>query len=317
MAYTAQQIFDLSIAIKNDLSEVGLVTDDETAEFKYRAPYLLDAWQKEIARVGDLYKEFEVSCFRKKNLLTDVNQFRIIENNAESQAYSGKGANSFYLEVDGDCTITFSEDGGNLSGTYIFNGGTATAFTNTITITVPSGTTSFLPVRGILSPASQTSTITMTLSGSYYFRHNNRALSPYKFSAASKVPDFKPWYKIEMPADFKSKTQVIDEFPSWQYAEATQHKWEGSNELYVLFSYEGTIRIKYIPVPAKITSLTQTLEVDDITAMSGAYYLAEQFATSEEEDSTAALCKRKYAELKAEISKKTPLAPQEIIDIYE
>jgi hypothetical protein len=315
MSYTVQKIADRAIAIINDLSDAGTVSTVDSAEALHRAPYLLDLWQKEMARSGDLYKTHEISCYRKKNLLTDVNQFQIVENNAESQVYSAKGANCFYFEVDGDCIVTIQEDGADVSGYYSFNGGANTAFTGTISITVPVGTTSFLPCRGVITPASQ-GTITMTFTGSYYFRHNNRALSPYKFATADKVPDFKPWYKITMPSDFKSRSQVVNEFPSWQYENDVSHKWEGNNELYVMFSYEGIIRIKYVPVPTEITSLSQTLEVDDITAVSGSYYLAWHFLLSDESTEAAAQCKAKFESLKKESLIKAPLSVSEIIDVY-
>lgn len=316
MAYTGTEIFNQSIAILDELSDTGTIIDSQIKDYKYRAPYLLDLWQHEMARNGDLFKTFELSCYRKSNLLGDIAQMGIIkENNAESQAYTVTGAHCFYLEVDGDCTITFTEGGAALAGFYSFNGGTATAHTGTIAITVPAGTTSFLPVKGTLAAAG--GAVTMTISGSYYFRHNNRALSPYKYSAATKVPDFKPWYKITMPTDFKSRSQIISEYPNWQYQEGSSSiKWEGANELYVLFSYEGLIRIKYIPVPTKVTALTQTLEVDDVCATSGAYYLAEHFAMADQNSELAARCKEKFRELKIDSMVKTPLQPSEIKDIY-
>lgn len=314
--YTGTEIFSQAIAILDELSDSGTIVESQIKEYKHRAPYLLDLWQREMIKNGDLFKTFELSCFRKKNLLGDTSQLGIIiENNAEPQSYSASGAYCFYIEVDGDCTLTFTEDGTPLSGKYSFNGGAETAFTGTVNITVPAGTTSFLPIRGIL--AASGGTVTMTISGTYYFKHNNRALSPYKFATADKVPDFKPWYKVQMPSDFKSRSQIISEYPSWQYQEGSSSvKWEGANELYVMFSYEGIIRIKYIPVPTKITDLSQTIEVDDITATSGAYYLAEHFAMADMNDELARRCKEKFRELKIDSMVKTPLQPAEIKDVY-
>lgn len=316
MAYTGNEICNMAIAIIDELSDTGTIVAAQVKEYQYRAPYLLDLWQHEMARSGDLFKTFELSCYRKKNLLGDIAQMGIIvENNAESQAYSGTGAYCFYVEADGDCTLTLTEGGTPLAGTYSFNGGAATPFTGTINITVPAGTTSFLPIRGILTASG--GNVTMTISGSYYFRHNNRALSPYKYNSALKVPDFKPWVKVTMPTDFKSRSQIISEYPNWQYQEGSSSiKWEGANELWVMFSYEGLIRIKYIPVPTKITALTQTLEIDDITATSGAYYLAEHFAMADQNSELANRCKEKFRELKIDSMIKQPLQPSEIKDVY-
>jgi hypothetical protein len=316
MSYTGKEIYDAAITIIDELSDTGTVDENKTKEYLSRAPRLLDLFQHEMAKNGDLFKTFELSCFRKKNLLTDVTQMGlIVENNAQSQAYSGAGAYCFYLETDGDCTVAFAEDGADVSGFYSFNGGEETAFDGSIIITVPAGTTSFLPIRGILTASG--GNVVMTISGDYYFRHNNRALSPYKFNSALKVPDFKPWVKVTMPADFKSRSQIISEYPSWQYQEGSSSiKWEGANELYVMFSYEGLIRIKYVPVPAKITALTQTLEIDEITATAGAYYLAEHFAMADQNDALAARCKEKFRELKIDAMIRQPLQPSEIKDLY-
>ena len=314
---TAKKIFEKAISIIDELSDSGAVSDTQVKEYKARAPYLLDMWQKEMAKSGDLYKAFEIACFRKKNLLGDLNHYGIIkENNGESNEYTAVGANCFYFEVDGDCTVSFEENGTPIMGKYIFNDGSETEFAGSINIVAPAGTTTFLPIRGILNVINQDSTVTMTISGQYYFRHNNRSLCPYKYNSASKVPDFKPWIPIKMPDDFKSRTQVIDEFPSWQYAESNNHKWEGNKDLYVQFGYEGLIRIKYVPIPTEITSLDQNIEVDDITAISGAYYLAEHFALADQNDTLAAVCRNKFRELKMESMIKNPLSPSEIKDVY-
>lgn len=311
----AEDIFNKSIAIMDELSENGTITESDIAEYKHRAPYLLDMFQKEMAKSGDLYKTFEMNFIRKQNLLGDLNHMGVIkENNGTTDTYTASGAYCFYLEIDGDCTITFVEDGLPMTGKYIFNDGEETEFEGTINIEVPEGTTSFLPVKGILD--ANGGNVVMKISGDYYFRHNNRALSPYKFKSAKDVPDYKPWIRIKMPDDFKSKTQIISEFTNWQYEEGGNHKWEGNNELYVSFSYEGLIRIKYVPIPKKIESLDQYLEIDEITAQAGAYYLAEQFAISDMNEELASVCRRKYRELKAESTIRMPLAPLEIKDVY-
>lgn len=315
MAVTGKNIFDKAISLIDELSDSGVVQDAQVREYKSRAPYLLDMWQKEMAKSGDLFKTFEYACTRKKNLLGDLNHYGIIkENNGETDTYSATGVNCFYVEVDGNCSISFTENGNAVSGKYSFNGGEETDFTETINITVPENTKTFLPIRGILTTFG--GVVTMAISGTYYFRHNNRALCPYKFNSALMVPDFKPWYKISMPSDFKSKSQIIDEYPSWQYSESTQHKWEGKKDLYVRFGYEGLIRIKYVPVPEEITNLDQTLEVDDITAQSGAFYLAEHFALADQNETLAETCSRKFRELKMESMISTPLTPTEIKDVY-
>jgi hypothetical protein len=157
----------------------------------------------------------------------------------------------------------------------------------------------------------------MSIGGNFYFRHNNRALCPYKYPSALKVPDFKPYYKVEMPVDFVSRSQIITEFPSWQYQEGSSSvKWEGDKDLYVMFSYEGIIRINYVSLPAKITSLDQTIEYPENVAMSAVPYLVKHFARADMNDDIAKDAKEEFAQMYVDTATKEPLTPTEIIDCY-
>lgn len=316
--YTGQEIFERAMAVMDEISETGTLNPDDVAEYEAKAPLLLDMWSRRMAKTAGVKKTFEISCARKKNLLGDLSHIsEMIENNGEIQEYTAKGANCFYLEVDGDCTITFKEDGDSLNGKYTFNNGEETEFTDTINITVPEGTTSFLSVKGILSPVSQDSDITMTISGDYYFKHINRALSPYKYPSALKVPDFEAYYKVEMPEDFISRSQIITELPQWQYQEGnSQIKWENDKDLYVMFSFDGIIRINYVSLPAKITSLDQEIEYPENVAISAVPYLVKHFARADMNDEIAGDAKEEFAQMYVDTVTREPLTPTEIVDVY-
>lgn len=314
--YTAQEIFNNSIAIIDELSDSGTVNPSQVKEYANRAPFLLDMWSKKMARTGDLYKTFEISCFRKQNLLNEFDSFNIVEHIDTDQPYEAVGGNCFFFGVDGESTVLIEEEINGVwtscAGNYKTEIEPQTAFNGVINSNSPSK--SFNYYKGILTPTSQSNRIRLVFSGNYYYKHVNRALCPYKFPSIDKVPDFKPYYKVEMPSDFKVVSTIIDEYPSWQYEEAT-HKWEGK-DLYVHFGYEGTIRITYIPIPAKITSLTQTLEIDDITAQSGAYYLAEHFALADQNTDLVKKCNAEFKALQLESTIKTPLTASQIKDVY-
>jgi hypothetical protein len=319
MSYTGTELFNMAIAIIDELSDTGTVNDAQIKEYKYRAPYLLDLWQGGASGSGDLFKTYEVSCFRKTNNLIDTTSFRTVEHLDTDLTYeTDKKTNCFFFSVDSAASVYVEEliagTWTNCNGTYITDGGVATAFVGLINAV--GNTSSYKDYKGILSPASPTNKIRLRFSGSYYYRFANRALSPNKYQTADKVPDFKPWYKLDMPADFKSRTQVVDEYSDWQYEEDTSHKWENGNELFVQFGYEGIIRINYIPLPGKITSLTQAIEVDEITARSGAHYLAKYFALSDQNTDLANVCSAAYKEIKQDSMIKQPLTNSEIIDIY-
>lgn len=318
MAYTGEKIFMMAMAKMDEMTETGSLNPEDVAEYRAKAPYLLEIWSKRMAKRAGQKKIFEMSCVRKKNLLGDLSHIsEIVENNNEEQKYSAKGANCFYIGVDGDCTVSFTENGTPLSGKYVFNDGDETDFTGDISITVPEGTTSFLSLKGILLPQSQDSQITMTVSGQYYFRHINRSLSPYKYPSASKVPDFKAYYKVEMPSDFISRSQIITEYPKWQYQEGnSQIKWEGDN-LYTMFSYDGLIRIVYISQPTKIASLEQEIEYPEHIAISAVPYLVKCFARSDMMDELSADAREEFMQMYVDAVTGEPLTPTEIADVFD
>lgn len=309
----------MSIALIDELSDSGAVSDSQVKEYKNRATYLLDLWQGSMAKSGDLFKTFEISCFHKINNLGELDSFRAIEHTDTDLIYeTEKKTNCFHFSVDSAADVYIEELINDIwtacDGSYVTYGGAATAFTGLISAT--GNQLSYKDYKGIITPTNPTNRIRLRFSGNYYYRHTNRALCPYKYVSADKVPDFKPWYKVDMPNDFKTRTQVVNEFPEWQYEEDTSHKWENGNDLYVQFAYSGTIRINYIPLPMKITSLSQTIEVDEIAARSGAYFLAKYFALADQNTDLANVCSAEFKEIKAESMTKQPLTNTEIIDVY-
>lgn len=54
MAYTGTQLFNMSIAIIDEISDSGTIVEAQVKEYKSRAPYLLDLWQHEMIPIENL-----------------------------------------------------------------------------------------------------------------------------------------------------------------------------------------------------------------------------------------------------------------------
>jgi len=54
MSYTGKEIFDMSIAVIDELSDAGTVSESQIKEYQYRAPFLLDMWQHEMQKVENI-----------------------------------------------------------------------------------------------------------------------------------------------------------------------------------------------------------------------------------------------------------------------
>lgn len=51
MPYTGTEIFNIAIAVIDELSDTGTVVDSQVREYKNKAPYLLDLWQHELKKI--------------------------------------------------------------------------------------------------------------------------------------------------------------------------------------------------------------------------------------------------------------------------
>lgn len=123
------------------------------------------------------------------------------------------------------------------------------------------------------------------------------------------------WTKLILPITLKSikDAMFID---SDTQIKPIRYKQFGTTDIYLEFPDLGTARILYIPIPAEITTLSQTLEIDDITATSGAYYLAEHYALADQNNDLANTCKTKFRELKFASTVRTPMTSGNIEDVY-
>ena len=310
MSYTGTEIFNMSVAVIDELSDTGTISESQIAEYKYRAPYLLDMWQHEYAKKGSLFNTVEIVRKPLTNLLGG--RLDIIEHFADDLTYeTSEVSKSFCFKVDNECSVYVEEyvNGAwaNASGSYIQDSGNVTAFTGLITV---SALTNPARIKGIIT-ATGTKT-RLRFSGSYYYQFCNFALYEAAFPTCARVPDYAEYVKCDMPTNFNSLTQITEENPK----SGLIHKWENTKDLYVDYDFEGVLKITYKPTPSKITVLTQTLEASESAAISGAYYLAEHFAMADQNSELAQRCRNKYSELKREDTKERPLAPETIIDYY-
>lgn len=307
MAYTAQEIFEMAITIIDELSSTGAISDAYTKEYKFRAPRLLDAWQK---TEPDLNNTIEFSRKPIKNLLgTRLSVEEHIDNDKNYE--TSETAKAFFFKVNDQADIYIEQyvSGSwvNASGYYSQDDGEETEFVGLIPI---SELTNPTQVKGRLTSDGEKTRI--RFSGDYYYLFYNFALYKAAFPSCGKVPDYGEYVKIDMPSNFDSITQIITEYPK----AGLYHKWENNNELYVNYDFDGVLKITYRPNPTKITSLSQTLELSESSCISGAYYLARHFAVSDMNTELAAECDREYQRVRNANKIHRPLQATKIRDVY-
>lgn len=300
MATTVQKImFDVR-ALLDEYSDDGVVIGAaEVADINAKGVRFVDMAQKELFRTGNLYKTYKIVNKPYVNALGLHTGFDVVDYLGVAQYYPQNGvqAQAYYFEVDSDFTVEIEE----------FQGGSWVTLA-TVTAVITQNTA----YKGKLTPTMPGNLIRMKFTGPYAYHHKNRALFNVPFKT---VPDYRPWVKYEMPADFRMVDVVIQEYQERQYSRDANYKWEGFRDLYVNYYFDGEMRVIYKPVPTEITNINQTLEIDDTTCNAITYYVAAKLAPFENKN-LVNFFEGRWNELKLESFIKMPSSEQAIVDVY-
>jgi len=182
------------------------------------------------------------------------------------------------------------------------------------TITILNTVTSFTQYKGLVTGTVGATRSRFRLSGLTYYKVINLALYSYPL-LSDRIPDYAPMVRHVMPTDFKSISQIVNESPIQGYARDADFRWEGRSTLLVDYNYVGKVKVIYKPVPIVISDLAQTIQVDDIVAMTGAYYLASHLILIEDPASSN-FFQQMFEELRLESNRKQPAPIQKTEDVY-
>lgn len=304
---TVNDIFLKARALLDEYTDEGsLIPEADVIDLQKKTIEFADMAQKELVSISDLYNTFEFANKPAPNLI-DGNTFDIVDFIGETQYYPSEngveGAKAYHIEANGDGSGTAAiEIQENQSGVW----------TTLVTINPTQTLVALTPFKGALTTLSDTNSIRIKITGTTHFKHANRALFSYPF-ADNLVPDYRAWFKVDMPADFKNVDQIITEEPSYN-VNAT-YKFEKNRFLYVNYYFEGNIRINYKPIPATLTDIEDTIALDEITAQAIAYYVAARLAPFENKE-LVQFFETKYQEMKFENSNDVAEAQEEIVDAY-
>lgn len=302
---TARQIYEKAIALIDEINaETGQVNPDTTTDYLARTPYLINLLQTELLPYSKTFAKYEISNTPLDNMLsvTGFETFEHTDEDYEFEATSG-GCKAYHLETDGIGTI-YIED--------------YTSSWNTLATISATDSDGFTQYRGLVTPTSGASKTRIRFSGSYFYRMRNIALFNYAFSSALKIPNYAYWVRADLPNDLSYIEDVIaqgdtsyDKDPTWKIEELGNTK-----ELYYCYDFEGVLKVIYKAIPTPITSMDDTLDIDDSTANMMAYGLAEAFVDVEMNDFLQKIFSNKYEEQKATAMARKPKGLEKIVDFY-
>jgi hypothetical protein len=300
LSVTAQQVLNIVYALGDELDENG--QPDDTTDLEVRTPGVLTALQAELIRSGDIFSTYEIANKPTANLLGAMSGFDYVEFVGTEITKEGSGSvKAYYFEVSDNATV-YVED---------FNG----TWNTLATITAAPTLTGYTAYKGVVTPTAGATKSRLRFAGSYRYIFTNYALFSAPFASADDCPVYRPWVKKTMPSDFKSVEQIVEEYPQRQYIKSAAYKWEGRGDLYINYAYEGNIRIVYRPVPAAITALTDTMQLDDVTCRSLLPWgLAMELYKSDE--TKFKYFQSRYKEMKALSMIKQPATESAILNYY-
>lgn len=305
MSITVQEISYNARALIDEYNEDGVVIPaSEVATIETNSIRFINMAQQEVYKLLKIFKTFEFFNKPAPNLLGNLSNFELITFIGDDQNYPEggvEGAKAYYFEVDDDAIVYIEE----------FNGSTwDILITETVT-----GITQPTAYKGLITPTVSTYPIRIRFSGTTVYNHINRCLFSYPFKADG-VPDYTPWVKQDMPNDFGELHKIIGEYPYQQYVVQANYKWEGFDDLYFKYDYEGSLRIVYVPIPDQVTELTDTLVINDPIAIQFInFYVAAKVATAENQK-LVQFYEDKSNELKFMAEKTKPNGEEKIMDVY-
>jgi hypothetical protein len=300
---TVNEIFSIAMDLIDEREDSGNLNESQTIGYRVKTPGIVNLLQSELIKQGDLFATYEISNRPITNELGFISNFDIREFIGEELTFeANRPAQAYYFEVDRVGTV-YVED---------FNG----SWNTLATITAVNNPSGFTAYKGIVTPSAGATRSRLRFGGSFYYRTVNRALFNVPFASSGDIPNYKPWTPYDMPMDFKSVNEIVEETPDRQYHNTSNYKWEGRNKLFVNYYFTGKIRIVYRPIPTLITAMDDVLQLDDVTCRTVVPYGLASHLMLEENPLTASYFNGRYIELKEEAGKMPPSASEMINNVY-
>jgi len=241
---TGQNIFDIAMDMADERLANGSIDADSTAEYSARAIGIISSLQAELLEVGNVYNTFNYS----KRFIEPI--YGLLENDSHDDAdivFNAVGvAKAYTFEVDGEGTV-YIED---LVGS---------TWNIVETITVANTVKTMTRFYGLVTPTVGSTQSRIRFSGNFYYNLANVGLYSQAFPNITKIPEYTEWIEVELPNDFRSQEQLVEDpytFDDFVY-------FGGKNQMFVKYNYDGDIKLLYNAIPDDLTSLSDSLVLDD------------------------------------------------------
>jgi hypothetical protein len=295
---TVSDVYDIAMDIMDETLASGEVSADDTETYEAKTPGILTQLQADILDDTNYFETYSLN-FKLPAILSEAgSNFEVQEHDDEDVSITADGSvKAYHFQVSGQATI-YIED--------------YTSSWNTLaTVNVPSTVTELTRYKAIVTPTSGATQSRIRFSGSYYYTFANVAMFSQSFNSTTMIPNYGRYVQIDMPDDFSELLTVHED-----NVRIGEYKWEKENTLYVSYNFDGQLRINYRPMPVTLTAMTDTLSVDDRTAILYLPYALAAMLKLNEDLTKADYFEQKAMEAYAKIMRRKPRAFDVIKDVY-
>lgn len=264
---------DKAVKLIAEYSNNGnVISTIANADYTLRMNDLVQAAQLEICKEKPIFASYQITQNPIPNQIGLLQGFDLVQHLDKDYSIAANGSKAYYFEVDREATV------------YIEEQTSAGVWTILSTIAVPSGTKSFTPYKGLITPSSASNMVRLRFSGTYPYSIRNTALYGFTFPSVADVPDYRPYVKYAMPADFMELKDVIYEADERQYNKYGNYYWENRKTLVLNYYMKGSFTVEYYRYPTEITSTASddtAFELDPDACELIPYYLAAHVSMDE------------------------------------
>jgi hypothetical protein len=238
-----EQVVNAVLRLLDEYSSRGVVTAPiKTADIRAKIPDAVNQICMDLATTtGKLAKEWQIINFPVLNDSSkDTSSIKNHLPGTDDYIATLTGARAYFVEVSGYYDIVIEE---SISGVW----------TELVELTPTAGSepTTFVELKGLLTPSSLTNAVRMRCTGDYVFPYRNHILYPYTFPTASEVQQNRPFFLYDLPADWLKLNNVMIRKDTRQWTSFAEYKITDNKFAFNRYA-TGEILVNYWRKPTAI-----------------------------------------------------------------
>ena len=250
-----------------NLLDEAATSSSAIADYIPKMPGYFDSAQKEAALVKPIRKSYKIPQYNPINCLGNAQAFfDLHEHILEDISFSGKGATSYYFEVDDIATIYIEECRSDVW---------------TLIRTINHTESKYGVYKDTFKITDCNNMVRIRFSGAFYYHFRNIAMWDIPFSSSEKIPNFGEYAYYNVPKDFyKAEKITVDGEPTKNYY------WENPKLLRLNYYNDGEFLLQYQAYPTTIdgdTPDTYEFEIDIEAQEALPYYVAAYCVVTEDQ----------------------------------